>query len=312
MATTKIKICRCLNCKREYPFESFYDSKAEFLDVGNKIPYCKDCCKDIFTYYLKKIGNMQGALYYTCAKLDIPFIKKCYNAVEKMVKTYQGMSKNPKKESEYDIVAWYLDFLWFKSKMETPTDLWHCFADSDTEKNDVIGVKENEAIKLQLEEYKLNWGVQEIIEDYQFLSFIFEKYTKGLTFENAQQEDLYRDLCLARLEKRKIEEQRSNEDITKVQARILTLMKVLKVDDFSSSKPKSLSEQFLSNKIAMIDENNVQDIYNEPCEMKDFNKVQKYYRDICLRPLGNMLAGNKDFDLNLEDIQIYNMDNVVN
>ena len=41
---------------------------------------------------------------------------------------------------------------------------------------------------------------------------------------------------------------------------------------------------------------------------KDFNKVQKYYKDLVLRPLGNTLVGNRDFDINIEDINEYNIE----
>ncbi len=99
--------------------------------------------------------------------------------------------------------------------------------------------------------------------------------------------------------------------MTKIQNRILQLLNKLKLDNFESSKPKTLSEQFLSNKIAMIDENNVKDIYtNKDYEYKDINKIQKYYKDMCLRPLGNMLLDNRTFDIDINDIEQYNLDEV--
>ena len=99
--------------------------------------------------------------------------------------------------------------------------------------------------KAQIEELELNWGYQESEEDYKFLEYLYDKFTKGIKFENTQQEYLYRDLCLARLEKRKAEQGKIDTDITKIQGRILTLMNKLKLDEFESTKPKTVSEQLI-------------------------------------------------------------------
>ena len=139
---------------------------------------------------------------------------------------------------------------------------------------------------------------------------IYDKYTQGLNIESAQQDDLLRDLCIARLDKRKVDDGRSNEDVGKIQNRILQLLNKLKLDNFESTKPKTLSEQFLSNKIALVEENNVKDMYTKENmdKYKDIQKIQKYYKDMCLRPLGNMLLDNRSFDINMDDIDRYNMD----
>ena len=155
---------------------------------------------------------------------------------------------------------------------------------------------------------ELDWGYQESEEDYKFLIYMYEKYTKGVTIENPQQEDLYRDLCLARLEKRKAEQGKIDTDITKIQGRILTLMNKLKLDEFESTKPKTVSEQLIFAKIAQIEQTKPADLYKEPEKYKDYSKLRKYMKDLVLRPALNTLVGNKDFNLNLDDVESYNID----
>lgn len=308
------KVSYCIGCKREYAVDRFMSYSVSSDNFTNGyLPFCETCCEDLLKYNIKQVGTLQGAFYYTCAKLDIPFCKKPYEAMLKMKDSYQARSTKSggvaKADTEYNLFHWYYDFLWGKSSMQKPTDLWMNFSSSDTKIDDVVGIKAMEELEMQMDEYKLNWNEQDTIQDYQFLSYCFEKYTKGITIETPVQEDLYRDLCLARLDKRKIQEGRSSEDITKVQARILNLMKVLKLDDFESNKAKSLSEQFLSNRILMMNENDVEDIYKEQdTKYKDYNKLQMYMKDMVLRPLGNMLAGNRDFSINIEDIERYQIE----
>ena len=60
-------------------------------------------------------------------------------------------------------------------------------------------------------------------------------------------------------------------------------------------------------KIRLCDENNVKDIYSEPSKYYDLNEVQYYNEKFSLRPLANMLVGNRDFSVNLEDIEQYDL-----
>ena len=108
---------------------------------------------------------------------------------------------------------------------------------------------------------------------------------------------------------RKINDNRYNgeETIDKVQNRISKTMSILKVDQFESNKAKTLSEQSLFEKIRLCDANNVQDVYSEPSKYYDLNKIQYYNEKFSLRPLANMLVGNRDFSVNLDDIEEYDL-----
>ena len=297
----------CLSCRREYPISDFYSTKADsdFLPSG-VVPYCKDCTKEIFNKYLEKFGSLEKATYYTCAKLDMPFIKDVYKKAENKKNSYK---KNTEKDdSKYDTFKYYYGYLWGASSVEKTTDMWHSFSDSDADISDIDGAKETEKfVKEQVEKLAMEWGEQDSVEDYKFLVYNYNKYTKNVKITTPHQEDLYRDLCLARLEKRKAEEGRIDADITKIQNRILNLMSKLKLDNFADSKPKSLSEQLIFNKIAMIEEHEPAEFYKDPKKWKDVHGARKYMEDMVLRPLMNTLAGTKDFDISMDDIEKYNI-----
>ena len=302
MATTKAKakssvMCMCIRDGREYPSDRFYEHKNTEIFPKGYIPYCKDCCNDMLQYYLKKTGTIEASMWYVCALLDIPFIKKVFEKVQE------------KQVSVDKFVETYYNVLWGFGSIKKTLDTWESFADSDVSFQEISGVtKTDEGIKAQIEKLELDWGYQESEDDYKFLIYMYEKYTKNVTIENPQQDDLYRDLCLARLEKRKAEQGKIDTDISKIQGRILTLMNKLKLDEFESTKPKTVSEQLIFAKIAQIEQTKPADLYKEPNKYKDYSKLRKYMKDLVLRPALNTLVGNKDFNLNLDDVESYNID----
>lgn len=290
-------MCMCIKDGREYPSDRFYEHKNLEIFPKGYVPYCKDCCNDMLQYYLKKTGTIEASMWYVCALLDIPFIKRVF---EKTQSKQVGSDK---------FIETYYNLLWGNFSMKKALDTWESFSDSDVGFEEISGVtKTDEGIKAQIEKLELDWGYQESEEDYKFLIYMYEKYTKGVVIENPQQEDLYRDLCLARLEKRKAEQGKIDTDITKIQGRILTLMNKLKLDEFESTKPKTVSEQLIFAKIAQIEQTKPADLYKEPNKYKDMSKLRKYMKDLVLRPTLNSLIGSKDFNLNLDDVEKYNIE----
>ena len=290
-------MCMCIKDGREYPSDRFYEHKNLEIFPKGYVPYCKDCCNDMLQYYLKKTGTIEASMWYVCALLDIPFIKRVFEKT-------QELNRDTDK-----FIETYYNLLWGSKSMKKALDTWESFSDSDVGFEEISGVtKTDEGIKAQIEKLELDWGYQESEEDYKYLIYMYEKYTKGVNIENPQQDDLYRDLCLARLEKRKAEQGKIDTDITKIQGRILTLMNKLKLDEFESTKPKTVSEQLIFAKIAQIEQTKPADLYKEPDKYKDYSKLRKYMKDLVLRPALNTLVGNKDFNLNLDDVESYNID----
>lgn len=300
----KTKVSFCNDCRREYLLDNFYKTKNPFHKNGVTL-YCKDCCEEIVQHYLKQTGTLETAMWFACAQIGVPFIRKAYDEFEKRIQTFKD--KSGKEDSEYNLFANYYTCL---TKNESKVDNWNDFSATDVALGDIQSLrKSEEALKLEMQKYEFYWGKQDV-EDYQFLEYLFERYTNNIEFVNNQQEDLYRDLCLARLQKRKIEDgtDTKGESMSQVQERILKLMNKLKVDEFESNRAKTSSERALFEKIRLCDENNVKDIYKNPKKFADHNKLMKYEKDMVLRPLGNMLVGHRDFNINIDDIEEYNLD----
>ena len=291
---------KCCGTKR---ISEFYDSWSPFSD--GKVNYCKDCCKSIFEYYLEQTHSIQAALYFTLQKMDVPFIKEIYTQMNKLA---SDGDINGKKTPI--TITGYMASLQRKTSMKT---IWTDFSATDIDLSEINSKLQNDNVKKsEMEKFILDWGEQDEVKDYQFLEDTFDRYTDGITFANQAQIDKYRDLCLDRLRVRKIQEKRidksdNTETLDNIQKRIDREMAMLKLDEFESARPKTSAEQLLFEKIRLIDTNNVTDIYSEPSKGYDLNKIAKYNKDMSLRPLGNMLVGNRDFKINLEDIEKYDL-----
>lgn len=290
---------QCIGLKKD---SEFFSSWSPFHQNG-KVPYCKECCNKMFQYYLDETKSAKTALYYTLMKIDIPFIKSIYEIVND--RSLSG-DKNGKRTPIN--VGTYVNELRRYSKNK---EIWGDFSATDVDITEVDAKIQTAEIKQkEMKQWEIDWGIQDEVCDYEFLNDTFNRYTKGVEFVNPQQEDLYRDLCRDRLLLRKINDNRYNGDetIDKVQNRISKTMATLKVDQFESNKPKTASEQSFFAKIAQIEQTKPADLYKEPKKYKDFNKLRQYEEDMVLRPLLNTLCGHRDFDINIEDVERYNLD----
>lgn len=306
-----------LNCIGMRVESNYYESWSPFSD--GRVPFCKDCCKKMFEIFLSRYGNVRSAAYFTLQKMDIPFILEIWKNIEERFlrnnknKTPRMMVKDDDEDTPKNIrrnvIGNYVAEL-HKHKMKK--DIWTDFSATDVSLSDIdtkYEAKEN--LERDLKNLEYTWGKQDSVDDYTFLEETFSRYTQGITeFVNAQQKDTFRDLCRDRLLLRKINDHRyeGDETIDKIQNRIAREMSILKVDEFESNKPKTMSEKALAEQIRLIDEKNVADIYSEPSRNYDLNKVHQYEKDLVLRPLANMLVGKRDFDISLDDLEKYNLD----
>ena len=294
--TEKVRLCKghnspLLNCIGDVRESEFFNSWSKFSD--GKVFYCKNCVQKIYNYFLDETKSEKSATYFTLMKIDIPFIEEVYQ-------------KAINKKTPYSVGTYITEL----HKSTQNKDIWGDSSSSNINLNQTETIVQTvEDKKQELNKLEKIWGRQDSVEDYDFLEETFERYTKGIEFSNPQQEDLYKDLCRDRLLLRKINDNRYNgeETLDKVQNRISKTMSILKIDQYESNKPKTLSEQSLFEKIRLCDENNVKDIYSEPSKFYDLNKIQYYNEKFSLRPLANMLVGNRDFSVNLEDIEQYEL-----
>ncbi len=320
MAIKKMKYCP--KCGFEIEQSMFYQSKNPHHD--GFLPYCKDHCNSLYKEYKDKTNDTAKALFYTCALFDVPFVlevfKKFNENKDRKIKEHQEKldTKGKKKYTVAQDVEYangYLDFYWYwdcLNKTNCGANDWSTFYSGTDVDFKVVSnnIKDLEVKEAEKSKYILDWGLQDTIDDYKFLDDKYNEYTKDIEIEDVGQSDKYRDLCQDRLSIRKINENRYNgtENIDTIQKRIDRTMEILKINNFKDNKPKTAIEQSFFEKIRLIDKNNVEDIYEKPTKYFDHNKLNKYEKDMCLRPLGNMLVGHRDFGINLEDIEKYDLD----
>ena len=291
---TKLNIIPCagegqnlLKCMGNRQEKDFYPS-FNMWGSGHT-HYCRKCLDKIYEYYYKNSNaNDKLALYYTLIQENIPFITELY---DRLKPKYGKVTPN-KYIQEY-------------SKTTQKQSVWSDFSASDFKLIDTDGFANQEEMKVLVKK----WG-DGSKSDYDFLEETFERYTNGREELSSSEEDLFRDLCRDRLLLRKINDGTyvGDETLDKVQSRLAKIMSTLKIDRFEEKKVLTLSEQTLFEKIRLCDKNNVEDIYSKPTKNYDLNKIQYYTEKFSLRPLANMLVGHRDFSVNLDNIEEYNLE----
>ena len=308
-----------LQCNVPKDLELFYDSWSPFniydakSDLGRpikvcKLPFCRDCCNKLLDKYKAEGHSLEGALYMVCALNNLPYIG------EKVRSTFEYVSGEMKlKGAKIEkIFGSYYNTL---QKETSKHDLWTDFSRTDIDYKDIATkIEHYEVAKQDVENLELTWGKQEP-KDYAILTETFMQDTKGIEFENPTQEYLYRQLSLAKLRKRKMldsvlgtNKEVDQQEVGRINTEIFQIMDKLKVADFDSNKPKTFADKTMFNKLLMIDEQNVKDVYKEPTKHFDHNEFIKYQRESTLRPMASMLIGNSDFGLTIEDIEEYNLE----
>ena len=294
-----------LDCNIEKDLDLFYDSWSPFnmYDAKSengkpirvcKLPYCKECCSKILTKYKKEGHGLEGALYLTSAINNLPYI------AEKVEATFDHVTNEAKRGSNVtNIFGTYYS----KLKIETSKHhLWKDFSMTDIDYKDIAShIEKRDIQKKDMEQLELDWGKQSDIENYSLLDYWFEELVEGRTVTKAE-ELLYRDLCLARLSKRKIEQYNpeakgENEDVSKVQTQINNLMKLLKIDNFQEKKQESLVERMLESRIAIVEKEKPAFHYQDLKKNEDFLGRGKYFYDHIYRPFKNVLKGSKIYNI---------------
>jgi len=276
-------LLKCTGNKTESDFYSTFNMWGK----GHS-RYCKKCLDKIYDYYYKNSNeNDKVALYYTLIQENTPFITDIYDKLKPKI----GKITPNKYFTEL-------------SKTNKNVDLWKDFSASDFKLIDSEAMTDP-----QIKEYEKKWGTQ-TLEGYKFLEETYDRYLDSFDEMSTAQEDLLRDLCIYRLILREINDGTYAGELSqeKVQGQIAKLLNTLKLDNFAEKKEYTISEQLMFNKIAQIELTKPADLYKEPKKYKDFNKVKKYYQDVCLRALKNTLAGDKNFDIKLDNLEEYDFE----
>lgn len=276
----------CGSCGTSRSTNQFYK-----LPNGEYSHICKVCVNKQVKEYYEQLDSYSAALWLVLAKLNVPFFQEQWKDVEAMI-VASGSNRKP------DLVLNYLRSLAESGKIV------HGFWESDTMLDQIIDtvVDRDKEVEEEMDWPLLTrrWGKftdkngQIDKEAYYYLEAKMEEYTGNLSITRPAQINRYRDLCKAELRKIRLEEDpnATQKDISAATGEILTLMKLLKIDNFQSDSRTDV-EKTLEYQMALMEK-------TKPCEDEDINK----YRDFCgfynleqslMRPLRNLVAGTKDY-----------------
>lgn len=281
MATRKLnEEMFCTKCNRMLPSSEFYKSPNTRIHKGGYMCLCKECLKEICQDYLNEYKSLQSAIYFTCATAGVPFIQSAYHYMEDRVAGKGGK------------LNYFGNYLQAFNTIKKNVDHWVEFADTDTALSEIVTVSDmRQKAEEEIAKFRLDWGDFDDTDDYAFLEYRYDTYTDGIPLKPAQ-ETLYRKLCIAELNSRKIEAK--GESTKDIQKQILDLMSKLKIDNFVEVKDKDLVEQLLESQIAM----------HEKMEPMEFYDQKELYADACglgdgwnriKRGLYNFCLGHKDY-----------------
>lgn len=280
---TNKKECGC--CGTSKSTAQFHKSP---MDSRKFLPICKLCCRDKLKEYTKATGSESAAFWLVLSELGVPFIQEIWDRFEIFKATATPTT---------DLVMGYLRIL---SESGIKVD---GFWQSDVMLDMLMDTKVNREVvreDLDLQKEIRVWGKfldkEGKIDQsaYEYLNAKMEEYTGSLSLTRPAQINRYRDLCKAELRKIRLEEdpEATQKDISAATTEILTLMKLLKIDNFQSDSRTDV-EKTLEYQMALMEK-------TKPCEDEDINK----YRDFCgfynleqslMRPLRNLIAGTKDY-----------------
>lgn len=275
----------CIGCGRMYPIDDFYKSPNPHHANGVQ-PYCRDCGNRLTQEYLKKYGNMEAAIFYTCADMGVPFVRKLFDIYMNRIKDY----KSANYWGNYT-----MGFSANKSKAEK--EAWTGFDGTDTDYKDIASIQKSEkAIKDEQKELHYRWGEDKDTTQLQYLESRWASYVKDKVLDVAQ-EQLYRNLCLAELD---IWE---GNDVDKAMKRQIDMMKALGIDKFEVERQKTDVERMIEYDIWLMENEEPAEYYKNKGLYKDFRGIHAGWIKEIKRPILNLITGSKDYDIEKEDAE---------
>ena len=281
----------CVGYGRMYPIEDFYKSPNPHHANGVQ-PYCKECSNQLVNEYLKKYGNMEAAIFYTCADMGVPFIKKMYDSYLNRIKEYKAKS------------YWGNYTMGFQAnRSKAEKEAWKGFDATDVDFRDIASIQKSEkAIQEELKELRYRWGEDKSIQQLQYLESRWSAYVNNKELDVAQ-EQLYRNLCLAELD---IWESR---DVDKAIKRQSDMMKALGIDKFEVERRKTDVERMIEYDIWLMENEEPAEYYKDKGMYQDFRGIHAQWVKEIKRPILNLITGSKDYDIEKEDKEEWEQDN---
>ena len=276
----------CMHCGEEKQSE-FYLSNNPLHGIYGKIPLCKKCIQDIYSFYYEQSKHPVMSLYYTFQKIDTPLMSNIVNTIT---------------EAEIDkpeIVGKIM------RQLRLPHNTGYLsFDDTDVMVDDTGGIDTfgDEYSNLDYGYLEFFWGSGFTPKEYVYL----EKRYKSL-MEMSDGVDLFesdtmllKEICHTELTIRQLRERKS--DYTKQSDSLQKLMASASIrsTDIKQAKSGELKNTY-GVWVEQIEKNDPAEFFDKKPLYTDFDGLLKYLKKWVFRPLKNLLAGSRDFDVEGDD-----------
>lgn len=271
------KLC-CTCCGAEKREKEFYMSKAYIYKSIGRIPICKLCLGNVYDKYFSRYQNEKEALYYMCRSISICFSMSCYNA------TMQEIT-NGKKSNVWQIYMTKLNSIGSKNG-----------AGDDFDTSDNIESKEI-IYEDDGSEASIRWGNLPKA-DLDFLEFNYNQWVTRHQCETRAEEILYEEITQLQLDIKKTRET-GGDTVKKVEAlqKLMASANIRPLDQNAMNVNENL--MLWGTVVSTVEQ-------NEPCEYfeeekrkeyRDFKGYRGYFENWINRPLKNLLASHKDYNI---------------
>lgn len=261
--TFKDKI-KCPNCGREYVETNYYNSISEFFSKTKKIPYCKQCVKKFYDYFVDRYTNEgcedpeKKAVRRICMAFDIHFNAKAYEECVRDAKT-RKMDISP-----FSAYMKRAQLLPHKNKTYDDTINDEEAFSFTVNTSDVVS--EDKTVDEKVIKF---FGEGFTDQDYEFLQEQYSDWTTRHECETKAQEEVFKRICFKQLEILKAT--RCGEDTRHLDSTFRDLLDTAKLQP-KQNKGETVSEaQTLGTLIDKLE--NTRPIPEVEEELKDVDKI---------------------------------------
>ena len=270
--------CSC--CGEEKRESEFYISKAFIYKNTGRLPICKLCLGKVYDRYYDKYEDEKTALYYMCRATSLCFDLSCFMGA------MQEISSGKKKSNVWQLYMTKLNSIGSKNG-----------AGDDFDASDEIINSDGSNVDIEDTGDSMRWGNLPK-RDVEFLNNQFNSWITRHKCETRAEEILYEEICHMQLDIKKTRES-GGDAIKKVEA----LQKLM-----ASANIRPLDQNAMSvNENMMLWGTIVEAIERtDPCEYfeeekrkeyRDFKGYRGYFKNWVERPLRNLLASHKDYNI---------------
>lgn len=270
----------CTCCGAEKREVDFYMSKAYIYKSTGRMPVCKKCLGEVYDRYYRDYEDEKVSLYYMCRALSICFSLSCFMGAIQETST-------KKTTPIWQIYMTKLNSLGSKNGAGVDFDA------SDSIERNEVSENDDETMINDI----IKWGNLPK-KDIEFLNSQYLSWITRSKCETRAEEILYEEICQMQLDIKKTREN-GGDTVKKVEA----LQKLM-----ASANIRPLDQNAMSvNENMMLWGTIVEAIErNEPCEYfdeekrkeyKDFKGYRGYFTNWVARPLKNLLASHKDYNI---------------